>query len=109
MNRQRQLELLETWYQEKIEVSGKKGNDYANEDMLDNFRRMAILCATLNVDVHTPEGVAIFYAIAKIDRFCNLYFSDKVPENESVDDTLMDGGIYFDLLRMIVTEMREYE
>jgi hypothetical protein len=40
----------------------------------------------------------MFYVLLKIQRLCNLLFSNKVAKNESIQDTLMDLRNYVDLL-----------
>jgi len=107
MDRKEQVKLLEKWYEEKLEISEAKGHDYAGEDMLDNFKRVSFMCAILKVNVTQPEGIAIIYSLLKLDRLCNLLFSNRKPSNESIDDTVMDLGLYIDLLRMILAEQKE--
>jgi len=44
-----------------------------------------------------PHMVVMFYKLLKIQRECNLVFSNKEPKNESLLDTLIDGSNYDDL------------
>ena len=76
-----------------------KNKDYSEEtDAHKNFRRVAELCATLNVDVSTPEGVAEFMILWKIHRLFKLKNEGKEPENESLFDNDVDIQNYLDLL-----------
>ena len=75
-----------------------KGDDYATEDVLSNFKRMNVLCQTLDIDVRrSPSDCARFLLMLKIDRRCNLARKGKKPENESVFDTILDLHNYVDL------------
>ena len=76
----------------------KKGQDYATEDVLSNFKRMNKLCELLNINcARSPADCARFLMMLKVDRWCNLVGSDKKPQNESVKDTVMDLHNYIDL------------
>ena len=75
-----------------------KSHDYATDDVLSNFKRMNILCKTLDIDVRRSAGdCARFLMMLKVDRWCNLVGSGKEPKNESIKDTVMDLHNYIDL------------
>ena len=82
----------------------KKGHDYATEDQLSNFKRMALLSAVFKIDITRPTGVALFYKLLKLDRLANLLSNGKQPMNESMEDTLDDDINYTELLRGLIVE-----
>jgi len=86
-----------------------KGHDYATEDILSNFKRMSCIMDAWNIDIHTPHGVALFYACLKIDRLCNLVFSGKSPTNEPLQDTVDDLKNYIDLMEECMIEVKLLE
>ena len=100
------LDLLHKLDDKRIDVMEKKRHDYATEDALSNFKRMATICSTLKVDVKTPFGAAMFLMLLKIDRWNNLVSSCKSPKNESVEDTVMDLHNYIDLAHAIYVETK---
>ena len=75
-----------------------KGRDYANEDILSNFKRMSRLTEILGI---TPSSsstdCALFLALLKLDRWCNLRRQKVSPTNESLKDTIQDLHNYIDL------------
>lgn len=88
-------------------ISFAKGRDYAGEDVLGNFKRVAASCSRLNVDVQTPEGVALFFAVHKLDRLAKLIGEGATPANESLRDNIDDLHNYVDLLDAILAEKEE--
>ena len=74
-------------FTKQMDVNKLKCHDYADEDVLSNFKRVAKICKLINLDVHTAEGVAMFFIIHKLDRENNL----KAKGNascESREDTM---------------------
>ena len=94
-------------YLRRIALFQRKNEDYADEDALSNFKRVATVCGIWGVDVSTPSGVADLYIVMKLDRYFNLKRRGKTPKNESVDDTFMDIFNYFDLNRAILMESEQ--
>lgn len=80
-----------------------KGHDYATEDVLSNFKRLSKLASILGITLDTPVGYALFMVLMKLDRICNLIFSNKNPKNESVK------GSFTDLLGYTILAMSLYE
>lgn len=75
-----------------------KSKDYANEDVLANFKRMSYLAGTLGIYPHvSPADCALFLALLKVDRWTNLRRKGASPKNESVKDTVMDLLNYVEL------------
>lgn len=75
-----------------------KSHDYATTDVLSNFKRMHVLCKTLDIDPRrSSQDCAMFLLMLKMDRWNNLKSQGKTPENESVKDTIFDAHNYIDL------------
>jgi len=109
MKQAEQLALVQHINDKGIELMKSKGHDYAGEDILKNFKQMHQMSELLGVDLSKIEGVHMFYILLKIQRLCNLLFSDKIAKNESVDDTLIDLRNYVDLLHCTIYEKRDIE
>jgi hypothetical protein len=88
-----------------LELIQTKSHDYAGEDVFKNFKQMEPLLAILEVDMAKPEGIHMFYILLKIQRLCNLIFSEKQGKNESIQDTLIDLRNYTDLLNARIYEL----
>jgi len=92
-------------YLRRIKLFHKKNHDYADEDPLSNFKRVATICDIWGVDITKPDGVADFYVIIKLDRYFNLKKQGKKPKNESLADTfVIDLPNYIDLSWALQTE-----
>lgn len=92
MNKE-QLHSLFTDYielQEMILLS--KGDDYSNTDRLSNFKNTASI---LNI---TPQLAALTLIATKVSRISNLLNSNLPPNNESIQDSIMDLSNYSFLL-----------
>jgi hypothetical protein len=87
-------------FDRRWEIREKKAHDYATDvDVLSNFKRTSEICNLFGIDIKTPYGIAMLYAILKIDRLSNLVFRNKVaPTNESLLDTIDDLKNYIDLM-----------
>jgi len=82
----------------RVALMARKASDYANEDALANFKRMSLMCDVLGVQPsNSAADCALFLALLKIDRWCNLRRKGTLPENESVLDTIQDLHNYIDL------------
>lgn len=99
MREEEYLKIIEESYKRRREIHSKKTKDYATEDVLSNFKRVAKMIEILGIDPTKPHGIACIYILLKMDRFCNLTFRKKTePSNESVQDTIDDWKNYLDLL-----------
>jgi hypothetical protein len=72
------------------ETLGKKGHDYATEDMLSNFKRLSKLSKILGINTTTPLGYALFMVLMKLDRICNIFYRKRSCKNESLSDSFRD-------------------
>jgi len=106
MKEEEYLKIIEDSWKRRREIHTKKTHDYATEDVLSNFKRVALMIQILGVDPTTPHGMACVYILLKIDRFCNLSFRKvgELPSNEAVGDTLDDMKNYMDLLEACYIE-----
>lgn len=90
MIRKEQINLIESLDSRLIEVLKSKGEDYATEDVLSNFKQVSSASKVLNIDVGDPTNYALFMCILKIARLTNLINNNKTPNNESIDDSFVD-------------------
>ena len=97
-------DLSYDFFLRRSKLMENKSHDYADADVLSNFKRVAKICRIWGIDVTTPSGCAEYLAILKLDRHFNLKAQGKDPANESVDDTFLDLFNYLDLLRAILHE-----
>jgi len=104
MNREDYEEFMQDSFRRRLELARRKGADYATENIISNFKRMAKVIETLRVDPTKPHGVALIYALLKIDRLCNLLSKNTRPRNESLQDTVDDLKNYIDLLEACLIE-----
>ena len=75
-----------------------KGDDYANEDRLSNFK-LAGNISGLNAELNCLSLIS-----TKVARLGVLLNSDKEPNNESVQDSVLDLANYSILLSMILKD-----
>jgi len=107
MNLNTALKIEREAFARRMDLRLKKGEDYANDtDCLQNFKKVAILLSTLDIDTSKSYGVALIYAMLKVDRLCNLIFRQKTdkPKNEAISDTIDDLQNYIDLFRESLKE-----
>lgn len=75
-----------------------KGNDYANKDRLSNFKLAG------NISGLTPELNCLSLIATKVARLGVLLNSDNTPNNESINDSLLDLANYTVLLTMLLKD-----
>lgn len=90
MTREEQLKIYEEVNSKLTKLSKSKGEDYAGEDVLSNFKNLADACKSLQIDITTPVGVSLFFQIHKIARIANLLKSGNNPNNEGIEDSFID-------------------
>lgn len=95
-----QIEFFTNFTKTMADIMLKKGNDYSNEDRLNNFKVAGAILGK------TPEEVALVLIAVKVARLGQLIGTNKTPNNESIDDTLLDLANYDILLAMILDEKR---
>lgn len=97
MKLQELLDRIETTYNLRYRIMQGKSNDYATDDVLSNFKRMASICAIWNINPeYSAADAAMFLLCLKLDRLNNLK-NGKPISNESLWDTIVDAHNYLDL------------
>lgn len=89
---------FEQYVKQMREVLLSKGNDYANTDRLSNFKLAGNICG-LDAELNCLSLIA-----TKVARLGVLLSSDNKPNNESIDDSVMDLANYSVLLSMIIKD-----
>jgi len=77
-----------------------KGNDYANSDRLSNFK-LAGNITGLNAELNCLSLIA-----TKVARLGVLLNSEDKPNNESIEDSILDLANYSLLLSMLLAEKK---
>jgi len=78
----------------------KKGDDYSNEDRLSNFKLAGNICGI------KPELNCLNLIATKVARLGVLLNSQSSPQNESIQDSLLDLANYTILLSMLLEDTR---
>ena len=69
MNRNDMAQMITDMADERLEIFSRKSHDYATDDALSNFKRLNILCKTLDIDVRrSPADCALYLKVLKLDR-----------------------------------------
>ena len=101
MTREKQEAHFEAFVQKQREVLLRKGNDYsANENRLSNFQLAGAICQL------TPEQNCLSLIATKVARL-GVLLQGKIPNNESIQDSILDLANYAVLLDMIISENSE--
>jgi hypothetical protein len=91
---------LDELFKEQRRVLTSKGNDYAGEDLLSNFRLAGMI---VNQTSDHPDAINCLNLIGtKVARLGQLLNSGKRAENESVQDSVVDLANYSALLYLIL-------
>lgn len=97
MTKEQQLQHFNDITADMRRMIEEKGNDYADNDRLSNFKKSAVLIGT------TAEMVCLNLIAVKVSRIANL-ISGPPPKNESIRDSVRDLANYSILLDMILSE-----
>lgn len=98
MRKAEQQEFFKEFTEKMSEVMFKKGDDYANTDRLSNFKLAGTICG-VNAQINCLNLIA-----TKVARLGVLLNSDIAPQNESVQDSVLDLANYSLLLAMILED-----
>lgn len=104
MKKQTQKNLFNEFTKRQLEIITSKQEDYANvnsndnEDVLSNFKT-----AGANVGITTEQQMLSLIA-TKVARLGNL-FKGKIPNNESIEDSIIDLANYTFLLYCSINEI----
>lgn len=97
MNREQQIKIYQEIDEKLLKMSSSKAHDYATEDVLHNFKTVSAAAKELGLNVTDPTNYALFMVLLKIARLSNLINTKKWPNNESMEDSFLDGINYFKL------------
>lgn len=103
MTKQEQQEKLNELFIKISTIILSKGDDYANEDRLSNFKLAGAICG-ISTEINCLSLIA-----TKVARLGVLLNTDDKPNNESVEDSILDLINYSILLHMINTYDRDRE
>ena len=95
MTRTDQEAHIEQFFDKMKDVILRKGNDYANEDRLSNFKLAGAICGL------SAEQNCLSLIATKVARLGVLLKSNTPAENESIEDSLIDLANYAVLLDQI--------
>ena len=101
MTLEEQKQHFDSFVEKMKEVIFKKGNDYANTDRLSNFKLAGSICGL------KPEQNCLSLIATKVARLGVLLNSDGEPNNESIEDSVLDLANYAVLLSMILKDSKE--
>lgn len=98
MNLQQQIKHFEQFTAKQKETLLKKGNDYASEDRLSNFKRAGSI---INL---TPEQNCLSLIATKVARLGVLLNSKEMAQNEPIRDSILDLANYAILLDALLED-----
>jgi hypothetical protein len=98
MTQQEQIKHFEALTSQMKEILFKKGNDYANTDRLSNFKLAGAICGL------TAERNCLTLIATKVARLGVLLNTENKPNNESIQDSIVDLANYSVLLSMIMAD-----
>lgn len=98
-------EYLKDTQGKSFEVLASKSHDYADADVLSNFKRNSQIARDFGIDYSEDYHHALMLTLMKIDRIQNLLRQGKTPKNESIQDTLIDLINYTLLTTACIKEM----
>jgi hypothetical protein len=98
MTKTEQQDHLNKMIAKMQDVLIKKGGDYANVDVLSNFKLAGSICGL------KPELNCLSLIATKVARLGVLLNSENNPNNESIKDSVLDLANYSILLDMLLSE-----
>lgn len=85
-------------FEKRKEINYKKSKDYATDDVLSNFKRVGKVIEIMRIkELSAPLTYCFTLIILKLDRWINLLISKQPPQNEPIEDTILDLQNYIDL------------
>lgn len=94
------LERSNKAHERRMLLRVRKGKDYASEaDCLANFKALAAAGRAMGIAriIETPEGVALWHELHKLQRIINVLAHAGRVHNESLRDSFDDAHNYLDL------------
>jgi hypothetical protein len=100
MNLEEQIKSFDEMTKRMREILLSKGNDYANTDRLSNFKLAGSICGL------SPELNCLSLIATKVARLGVLLNSSGTPNNESIEDSILDLANYAVLLNMLLKDKK---
>jgi hypothetical protein len=97
MNIEDQKQHINAFFKRQKEILTSKGNDYANEDRLSNFKLAGTICQL------TPEQNCLSLMATKVARL-GVLMNGQSPSNESIRDSIIDLANYCVLLDELIED-----
>lgn len=97
MNIKEQKMVFDTFVEMMTDTLISKGNDYANEDRLSNFKLAGSVCGL------SAEQNCLSLIATKVARL-GVLLKTHNPNNESIEDSVLDLACYSTLLYMLLYE-----
>jgi len=98
MNKDRQIEVFNDIMVKSSAILSSKGEDYATQDVLSNFKLAG------NITGISAELNCLNLIATKVARLGVLLNNKNEPNNESIEDSCIDGLNYFILLIMLLKD-----
>ena len=102
MNSDQQKQAFAAMVAKMEETLFKKGNDYANTDRLSNFKLAGAIAGG------SAETNCLNMIATKVARLGVLLNSSGQPNNESIEDSILDLANYAVLLGMILEDRKPF-
>jgi hypothetical protein len=101
MTQKEQIQRFDNLVEKLRQTLSSKGKDYASEDVLSNFKESAERIG------QKPYEQCLSMISQKVSRLSNLFKQDRKPNNESIQDSILDLIGYSFLLDALVEEQGE--
>lgn len=98
MTNDAQKGLFERFTEKQREILLSKGKDYANQDVLSNFKLSGNICGI------SAELNCLSLMATKVARLGVLLNSKETPKHESIDDSILDLANYTFLLKCLIND-----
>lgn len=98
MTKEEQLQHFSYFTEKMKRTLFSKGDDYANEDRLSNFKMAGAISGG------DAKSNCLNLIATKVARLGVLINSEQEPNNESISDSILDLANYSVLLSMIIEE-----
>jgi hypothetical protein len=98
MTSEEQKKMFEYFTSKQREVLISKGHDYADKDVLSNFKLSGSICQL------SPEKNCLSLIATKVARLGILLNSNENPKHESIDDSILDLANYTFLLKCLLND-----
>jgi hypothetical protein len=102
MTQKEQIQRFDNLVEKLRQTLSSKGKDYASEDVLSNFKESAERIG------QKPYEQCLSMISQKVSRLSNLFKQDRKPNNESVQDSILDLIGYSFLLDAIIEEQNSW-